>query len=228
MIAINTMIRMDRLINCLQEDFEWNDNEVLNINDITDAIENGQSEETEPFNPNIPMPYGWHIGRIIYFINHPEEIEFVDIGNVDEGEFLLPTPMIIEGNHRFLAARWLFTYDEDKIKEIYCSYKGRKDVLEYLTGKSNKIPSGWKEKTDNIDIRDCCIINNNGEYYCTFNSHEVCFTTDIKRSFKLSNSAAKELVEMFNEVDAFPKDNYSIIKESIGDDIKGNFETSYF
>lgn len=228
MIFINTMIKVERLIKCFPEDFEWNYNEVLNMNDITDAIEKGQSEEVEPFNPNIPMPYKWHIGRILYFINHPEEIEFIDIGNVNDGDFLLPAPLIIEGNHRFLAARWLFAHGEDKIKEIYCSYKGRKDVLEYLTGKSNKIPSGWKEKMDNIDIRDSCIINNNGEYYYTFNSHEVCFTTDIKRAFKLSDSAAKELVKMFNEVDVFPKDNYSIIKEGIGEDIKWNFETSYF
>ena len=226
MIAINTMIKVERLIKCFPEDFEWNDNEVLNMNDITDVIEKGQSEEAEPFNPHISMPYEWHIRRIIYFINHPEEIEFIDIGNVNDGDFFLPSPVIIEGNHRFLAAGWLFVHDENKIKEIYCSYKGRKDVLEYLTGKSNKIPSDWKKKTDTIDIRDCCIINNNGEYYYTFNSHEVSFTTDIKRAFKLTESSANDLINMFNE--EFPGDIYSIVKETIGEDIKGNFETNYF
>ena len=125
------------------ENWEWNEGEIITLEDISIAIHNGMSE--------IPDPYGdtymyqpiecksndWHIGRIIYFINHPEEIRDVEIDNMCNGMEILPIPVIVDGHHRFAAARWL--YDQGKLKEIHCMYGGRVDVLEYLQGKRKKL-----------------------------------------------------------------------------------------
>lgn len=77
----------------------------------------------------------WHIGRIIYFINHVNEIRDIEIDNECSGGVILPQPIIIDGWHRYAAARWL--YDQGKLTEIHCKYGGRVDVLEYLQGKTD-------------------------------------------------------------------------------------------
>lgn len=41
----------------------------------------------------------WHIGRVLYFIKHPEEIE---VDNICNGKYICPIPVIIDGNHRFM------------------------------------------------------------------------------------------------------------------------------
>lgn len=51
---------------------------------------------------------------------------------------ILPQPVIVDGYHRYAAARWLF--DQGKLFEIHCRYGGRMDVLDYLKGKSDEIP----------------------------------------------------------------------------------------
>ena len=81
----------------------------------------------------------WHIGRIIYFINHPMEIRDIEIDNECSGNIILPQPIIVDGWHRYAAARWL--YDQGKLTEIHCRYGGRVDVLEYLQGKTDSFDS---------------------------------------------------------------------------------------
>lgn len=78
-------------------------------------------------------------GRIIYFINHVNEIRDIEIDNECNNGFILPQPLIVDGWHRYVAARWL--YDQGKLKEIHCRYGGRVDVLEYLQGKTNSFDS---------------------------------------------------------------------------------------
>lgn len=211
----NEMIKIERLADYFPENFEWNKDEVVKIDDITEAIKNGQLEEEKEFDPNIPMPYEWHIRRIIYFINHPEEIKYINIGNVNDGDFVLPTPIIIDGYHRFLAAMWL--YSHDKIKEIYCLYNGRSDILDYLNGKTNKMPSKCIKKIENesMNILNCCISNNNDEYYMGFVDGEdrPLLTVDIRRAKKLSETSAKNLIEMFSIM--FPNNEYKIVTEDI-------------
>ena len=73
------IIRIDRLIDFLpDESWEWDLQGEINLDDISIAIHSGL--------PQVPDPYGdtwnhpvlerrsrdWHIGRIIYFINHPD------------------------------------------------------------------------------------------------------------------------------------------------------------
>lgn len=134
------IIRIDRLIDFLpDESWEWDLQGEINLDDISIAIHSGL--------PQVPDPYGdtwnhpvlerrsrdWHIGRIIYFINHPDEIRDIDIDNECEGKYILQQPVIVDGWHRYAAARWL--YDQGKLTKIHCRYGGRVDVLEYLQGK---------------------------------------------------------------------------------------------
>lgn len=134
------IIRIDRLIDFLpDESWEWDLQGEINLDDISIAIHAGL--------PQVPDPYGdtwnhpvlerrsrdWHIGRIIYFINHPDEIRDIDIDNECDGKYILPKPVIVDGWHRYAAARWL--YDQGRLIEIHCRYGGRVDVLEYLQGK---------------------------------------------------------------------------------------------
>jgi len=138
------IIKIDRLIEFLPtEHWSWDETGEIDLDDISVAI-------YEPV-PEIPDPYGdtwkhpvleqrsreWHIGRIIYFINHPMEIRDIEIDNECSGNFILPQPIIVDGWHRYAAARWL--YDQDKLTEIHCRYGGRADVLEYLQGKTDDL-----------------------------------------------------------------------------------------
>ena len=72
------------------------------------------------------------------FINRPKEIRDIEIDNECNNGFILPQPFIVDGWHRYVAARWL--YDQCKLTEIHCRYGGRADVLEYLQGKTNDRP----------------------------------------------------------------------------------------
>lgn len=212
-IIRNGMIKIDRLYKYLPEDFEWNLNERVKIEDISKAVEKGQLEEKEPFDPQISMPYKWHIGRIIYFINHPNEIEHIIIANVHDENFCFPTALIIEGYHRFFAAMWL--YKNNKITEVYCSYKGRDDIFYYLNGKDNKKPTKTIKMWNEFELRNCCIINENNEFYYTFTNDDVLFTSDIRKAFKLSEDTANNLIEMFEK--DYKKVGYKITKEVIED-----------
>lgn len=68
-------------------------------------------------------------------INHPDEIRDIDIDNECSNGFILPQPIIVDGWHRYAAAKWL--YDQGRLTEIHCRYGGRTDILEYLQGSTN-------------------------------------------------------------------------------------------
>ena len=78
-----------------------------------------------------------HIGRILYFIKHPNEIRDLEIDNECNGSYILPQPVIVDGWHRYAAARWLF--DQGELYKIHCRYGGRMDVLDYLQGKTEEL-----------------------------------------------------------------------------------------
>ena len=136
------IIRIDRLIEFLPtEHWSWDETGEINLDDISIAIHEAISEVLEPYGDTWKHPVlkqksrEWHIGRIIYFINHVNEIRDIEIDNECSGGFILPQPIIIDGWHRYAAARWL--YDQCKLTEIHCRYGGRMDVLEYLHGKTD-------------------------------------------------------------------------------------------
>lgn len=134
------IIRMDRLVEFFSADCEgWDDSGEITLNDITDAIFEGISEVPDPYGDTWSHPVmehrtrDWHIGRVIYFINHPTEIEGIYLDNFCDKDMIYPRPIIVDGNHRFLAARWL--YERGELSKIHCRYGGRLDILEYLQGK---------------------------------------------------------------------------------------------
>lgn len=138
-------ILIDRLLEFFHvNSWQWNKGEVIKLEDITYAIHEAHPEESEPFGDTWKhmcmksKSTEWHIGRIIYFINHPEEIRGIEIDNLYSGDYIFPVPTIIDGNHRLMAAMWLNA--QGKMNKVHCRYGGRMDVLDYLTGKFNKCP----------------------------------------------------------------------------------------
>lgn len=138
------VIRLDRLIEFIpSEHWEWDNTGKITLDDISGGIQNNVKEISEPYGDTWKYPVleeksrEWHIGRIIYFINHPTEIKDIEIDNECSGKYILPQPIIVDGWHRYAAARWL--YDKGKLTKIHCKYGGRMDVLEYMQGKTDDL-----------------------------------------------------------------------------------------
>ena len=137
------IIRIDRLIEFLPaEHWKWDRAGEINLDDISVAIHEAVSEISDPYGDTYQHPVleqrsrEWHIGRIIYFINHPMEIKDIEIDNECNGLDIFPQPVIIDGWHRYIAARWL--YDQGKLDKIHCRYGGREDLLLYLKGETDE------------------------------------------------------------------------------------------
>lgn len=127
------------------EHWEWDETGKIDLDDISIAIQEDLQEIPEPYGDTWRHPVleqrtrDWHIGRIIYFIKHPDEIRDIEIDNECSGGYILPQSVIVDGWHRYAAARWLF--DQGKLCEIHCIYGGRMDVLQYLQGTINEYPN---------------------------------------------------------------------------------------
>lgn len=137
------MIKIDRLKEFFPDgSMEWNTGEKVSLQDIDVAIRNHQLEEPEPFGDTWEhlcmesKSTKWHIGRILYFINHLEEIKDIELDNYCNNGLIYPKPIIVDGNHRFMAALWL--RKQGTIDKVHCRYGGREDILDYLTGKSDE------------------------------------------------------------------------------------------
>jgi len=142
-------ILLDRFIKNSQieisEGFEWIDNKPIIMQDIGNAVKNGTIGTAEPFGdrwknwPKEVKDEQYHISRVIYFINHPEEIKDIEIDNRYWQDrytsYIYPTSEIIDGWHRFAAAVYI------GLKEIDVIYGGRIDVLDYLMGKTDIEPT---------------------------------------------------------------------------------------
>ena len=117
------------------DDLEWDESGVITMDDISNAIDK-IPELSEPYGDTYAYPVReqksreWHIGRIIYFIRHPDEITGIEIDNECFNGLISVQPFIVDGWHRWAAAIWL--YNKNTFKQISCKYGGRLDVLEYL------------------------------------------------------------------------------------------------
>lgn len=136
------IIRINRLIEFLPTKYwSWDGTKKIYLDDISAAIQKALPEISSPYGDTWKYPVTehksreWHIGRIIYFINHPDKIKNVEIDNECNGSYILPRSIIVDGWHRYAAARWL--YSRGKLFKIHCKYGGRIDILEYLQGKTN-------------------------------------------------------------------------------------------
>lgn len=138
---MDDIIRIDRLSEFITENVPiWNEEEIITLEEISCAFNNGESTENIPFGSSAEVICAsrdkkWHIGRILYFINHPDEIKGIEIDNMCDGDMIYPIPVILDGNHRFLAAKWLYVKGE--MNTVRCRYSGREDLLDYLTGEND-------------------------------------------------------------------------------------------
>lgn len=118
-------------------------NEPITLDDVQFAINHHLSEMAIPFGDTFKYPpkkrtSQWHIRRILYFVNHPQEIKNIELDNESSTFDILPVPIIIDGYHRWMAARYL--YELGSLHKIHCLYAGREDVLDYLKGKLDTMP----------------------------------------------------------------------------------------
>ena len=98
------IIRIDRLIDFLPSEYwEWDDCGKINLDDISIGIHERVTEISEPYGDTLDhfvlehRSRDWHIGRIIYFINHPEEIRDIVIDNECVNNEILPQAVIVDG-----------------------------------------------------------------------------------------------------------------------------------
>lgn len=138
------VIKIDRLMEFIPtEHWSWDETGEIDLNDISIAIHEALPEIPDPYGDTWKHPVmehrsrDWHIGRILYFVSHPNEIKGIEIDNECFNGCILPQPIIVDGWHRYAAARWLF--DQGELFEIHCMYGGRIDVLEYLQGKTDEL-----------------------------------------------------------------------------------------
>ena len=90
-----------------QKSFEWNANEPITLDDVQFAINHHLSEMAIPFGDTFKYPpkkrtSQWHIRRILYFVNHPQEIKNIELDNESSTFDILPVPIIIDGYHRWM------------------------------------------------------------------------------------------------------------------------------
>lgn len=99
---------------------------------LSKPIENYIPEEHRP-----EEDLFWHLGRIRYFfeqIRQGKSIDPIEIDNFCNNGSIYPEPIVTDGHHRLIAS------DLVKARTIPVIYGGRVDVLNYLVGKSKKIP----------------------------------------------------------------------------------------
>lgn len=139
---------LGRLLKSAQLDLnygiEWNRKSPINLNRIKNAIENGIDETNEGFGDEWnylikeDKDDNYHLSRILYFINHREEINGIEVDNRILADryscSVLPNAKITDGHHRLLAAAYL------DLEKIQIRYGGRTDVLSYLTGETESVP----------------------------------------------------------------------------------------
>jgi len=79
----------------------------------------------------------YHRRRIRYFMDclrRGQELEPINVDNFCEGGCIYPTPIVLDGNHRFIAVILM------KQETIEADYGGRVDLLRYLEGKRRNPP----------------------------------------------------------------------------------------
>jgi len=135
---------LDRLIDmaCInpEEPLFWPDSAPIYLNDVRAEKEKGVTGNSKPYGDTWRHPVAahedsqYHIARIIYFMEHPEELPGVEVDNPCFDHGILPGCEIIDGWHRIAAAIIL------GLPKIKIEYGGRYDVMDYLCGKTDERP----------------------------------------------------------------------------------------
>jgi len=119
--------------------FQWpgmEENSVILLYDVL-AEADTIAEQSEPLHHFEDQNREWHMGRILYFINHPEKIRPIVIDLKCYKGHVTSEPFIEDGWHRFAALCCLGN------THVEAAYSGRRDVLAYLKGESDERPFGW-------------------------------------------------------------------------------------
>lgn len=125
------------------------------LSDIDNAIKNNLNETNIPFGDTdnyVPIKnrdINYHLKRVIYFINHPDEIINIKIKSPwwIENNILYSYPHLVieDGYHRIAAGFYLGL---KKINMINYDYI-RLDIKKYITGETNEKP---KNKIQEIKL----------------------------------------------------------------------------
>jgi hypothetical protein len=117
----------------------------ITVDELRQAQANGICDSAAPYGDTWRHPVGklrdreYHLSRILYFMRHPEEICGIKVTNPCSYDgcysYILPGCEIIDGWHRVAAA---FTLD---LKACEIEYGGREDVLDYICGRTDIMPS---------------------------------------------------------------------------------------
>lgn len=132
-------IIIQRLLPFLEFPLNW-DGVLIGLEDVLSLLP-FVKEITEPFPDSflyrsiIPKKSKkWHVGRIKYFVSHPEQSTPIAIDNDCRGGIISGYPIVIDGHHRLMAAL------VRKEKRIDAHYSGLISTLEYLTGIEDQSP----------------------------------------------------------------------------------------
>lgn len=108
----------------------WKDCSVEQVGDFSQPF----GDQNDPRSRIDNKPDSWHIGRIQYLAKNPPN-DPISLDNSCSGMYIEPRCIITDGNHRVLAA--ILRGD----KTIQANYCGRMDLFDYITGKSDTLPT---------------------------------------------------------------------------------------
>ena len=140
------MIRVlfDRLLDLaaidVDQSWHWPDSDHFSLEEVITAHQQGLKSVDEPYGDTWKHPVlrlkdtEYHIRRIIYFLEHPDEISSIEVDNSYVGANILPDCLIVDGHHRIAAGIIL------GLKYIDINYGGRGDVEDYISGRSDVRP----------------------------------------------------------------------------------------
>ena len=129
-------VYLDRLLENswidMSESFVW-DEQSVTVQDVKDFLFAKKDGTKIPYGDNWQHPHGkkdknFHISRVAYFVQHPEEITGIDVDNVCDNGYITSVTIVTDGRHRLMAAYIA------GLKYVEINYSGRMDVLEYLMG----------------------------------------------------------------------------------------------
>ena len=139
---MNDIVYAQRLFEMLpiwyEDEYRW-DGKSITISDVKEALRCGVDAERTPYGDTYKHPpkmqtKEYHIKRVLWFVQHPEEIKDIEIDNLFHDRWILPSCVVVDGNHRLMAAKVLGI---NRIPIIYC---GRLDILDYLLGNVDSMP----------------------------------------------------------------------------------------
>lgn len=137
-------VLFDRLVDMVGIDsdyiYKWPDSEPISLDDVLKWKGSGLSGCNKPYGDTWQYPVTkchdmkYHIARIIYFMEHPEEIKRIEVDNLCFEMSILPGCTIVDGWHRIAAGMMLH------LNKVWIEYGSRSDAEDYITGKTDERP----------------------------------------------------------------------------------------